>query len=65
MKTFTARSSFIEEISYDEDRQILTVTVKGRQYTYYRVPASVVEDFVNAPSQGRYYGAYIKNGDYS
>lgn len=46
---------------YDEQEQELDVTFKnGAVYTYSKVPKEVYEQFLKAPSQGKFFNANIK-----
>lgn len=54
-------SSMIQEIEYDDDSKILTVTFsKSSKYEYYYVPKEVYEGLINAESIGKYFAANIK-----
>jgi len=54
-------SSNISSRGYDLERQVLAVTFKsGDVWHYASVPPQLAEDFFNAPSAGRFYGANIK-----
>jgi hypothetical protein len=58
-------SSAIRRIEHDELTHQLYVTfTKGKAYTFYAVPRSVYEAFLNASSQGTFYNDHIK-GRYS
>jgi len=57
----TPESSNIEEISYDDVQEELTVTFrKSGQYAYEAVPAFVWRDFSAAPSKGQFLNELIK-----
>jgi len=59
------RSSLIRAIDYDSTTLTLKVElVSGKVYSYGGVPRSVVVEFANAPSPGRYWNAEVK-GRYS
>ena len=54
-------SSNIAAVGYDADSQTLAVEFKhGHVYHHLGVPASVVDDFDQAESKGRFYAANIK-----
>lgn len=54
-------SSAFRSVGYDAANRVLEVEfLRGAVYRYYNVPPSVYEDFINAPSLGRYYNWYIK-----
>ena len=55
-------STAIERIEYDELSRDLVVTfTSGRTYTYYGVPRDVYLNFIDAPSKGQFFNAYIKD----
>jgi len=55
-------STEIEWIGYEPKRSMLQVEfIEGRIYQYDEVPMAVYEDFLNAPSYGRFLEANIKN----
>lgn len=56
-------SSFVHRICYRAERQYLVVLLNRTYYHYCRMPKSVVEQWLEAPSQGRFYNTYIK-GNY-
>ncbi len=54
-------SSEIEWIGYEHRRNMLQVEfIAGSIYQYARVPERVYEDFLNAPSHGRFFEAQVK-----
>lgn len=54
-------SSMIQEIEYDDDSKILTVTFsKSSKYEYYNVSKEIYEGLINAESIGKYFAANIK-----
>lgn len=53
-------SSFLHNVCFDRGKQLLTLKLKSRRYTYCNVPYSVFVKLVNAPSKGEFYNAYIK-----
>jgi hypothetical protein len=58
----TVNSSAIRRISYDRKTKRLLVTfTTGRVYAYDRVPASVYEDFREAPSKGEFFNREIRD----
>ena len=55
-------SSVIRGAWYQPDRQQLDLLfTSGRRYRYTDVPAAVAEQFVAAPSKGRFYNSSIRN----
>lgn len=53
-------SSAIKRAEYDPVRARLTIWFPaGHSYDYCRVPASVWQGLLTAPSKGRYFNAYI------
>jgi hypothetical protein len=55
-------SSAIQSIEFDELTNRLRITfTSGKTYTYYAVPRSVYEGFLNAPSKGEFFNEYIKD----
>ena len=61
MKMFAVTdSSVIREIAFDNG----TLTVKfiqNRTYYFPNIPYSLFEDFINAPSKGKFFNEHIKN----
>ena len=56
-------SSLVKAIYYDESNEYLLVSLNGTFYHYCTIPVQVVNDWVDAPSLGKYYNAKIK-GNY-
>lgn len=56
-------SHAIRALSYDLSRSLLYIDFKNStpQYTYRNVPMNVFNDFLTAPSKGRFYNCYIKD----
>lgn len=64
-ETGVAESSYIQAIAYDSAVLQLTVTLKnGGQYTFFNVYPQTHEDFIQAPSKGKFFATVIK-GKYS
>lgn len=57
----TTRSGLINEISYDEATNELTLDLHGKKYKYFKVPQQVFTDLLAADSAGKYFLANIKN----
>jgi hypothetical protein len=58
----TVSSSAIQRIEFDELTHRLYITfTSGKTYTYYGVPRSVYERFVNAGSKGSFFNDHIKD----
>ena len=54
-------SSEIEWIGYEQKNRMLQVEfIAGGIYQYDNVPESIHQDFLNAPSHGRYFETEIK-----
>jgi hypothetical protein len=62
MTLHRVRSSAIEAMGYDPERQWLEVRWKGQQqvYRYYRVPAEVYQELQQADSLGTYMNEQVK-----
>lgn len=56
----TPSSSFVHRVCYRAERQYLVVLLGSTYYHYCRMPAGVVQSWLAAPSQGRFYNAVIK-----
>lgn len=55
-------SSNINDVSYDERSQTMSITFHdGSIYNYFNVPEGVYMRLVNASSVGGYFAAFIKN----
>ena len=55
-------SSAIQGVEFDELTHRLQITfTSGKTYTYYGVPRSVYERFLQAPSKGIFFNDYIKD----
>lgn len=62
MQKIHVTSSDIKTIGYDEESQILEVEfINGGVYQYFYVPILVYENFLNAPSKGKYLHDVIRN----
>ena len=60
-ETIRPDSSMIEEFSYDDETQTLTVTFcKGGTYSYADVPEDVFQSMKDASSVGRFFLQNIK-----
>lgn len=57
-------SSMFDSVGYDSGREVLEVQFHNGIYQYLDVPKEVYEDFVNAPSLGRYFLDCIRD-DYT
>lgn len=56
-------SSFVHKICYWGEKQYLIILLKETYYHYCRIPETVVDKWLLADSQGRFYHSYIK-GNY-
>ncbi len=54
----TPRSSFISELCYDSSR--VTATMSGSKYTFCGISRSLFDQWVSAPSVGKFYHSRIK-----
>lgn len=64
VSTFTCqditRSSFIERVCFDTDKQYMFVKSNGTYYKYCKIGPEVVSRFLAAPSMGKFYNAQIR-----
>ena len=61
MDRTSVSSSNIASIGYDSENNVLEVEfLSGSVYQYYSVPEYIYNDFMNAPSHGRYLNWNIK-----
>lgn len=57
-------SVFMQQATYNEDSQQLTITMKnGGQYIYSGIFKSLFDDFLEAPSKDKFYNQMIKGND--
>lgn len=56
-------SSVISSFKYHPESQILEIEFRasGEMYRYFEVPPSVHQEFLNAPSKGKYFNSEIKD----
>ena len=65
MKEVPLTSTALLGYTYDPDCQLLWIHFRtGQRYLYESVPQYVIDEFLNAPSQGQYFNAAIR-GRYS
>ena len=62
MKLIPVQSSNVRLIGYEDG--ILEIHFKDSVYHYYNVPQSVFDDFLNAPSKGRFVHKHLKSYTY-
>lgn len=61
LKMIPVRSSYIAYVGYDPDNMILRIQfAEGSVYDYHSVPVSIAQQFLAAPSKGKYYAEWIK-----
>lgn len=61
MNMVAVSSSSIALIGYEADSLTLRVVFHdGKTYDYHGVPPLIANQFLNAPSKGRYYAGFIK-----
>ena len=53
-------SSFVHRICYQSDSQYLVVLLKNTYHHYCRMPPEIVQEWLSAPSKGKFYNAYVK-----
>ena len=58
--TDITRSSFINRACYDKVQKFMVVQLRSVYYPYCEMPAATFNEFLAAPSMGRYYNANIK-----
>jgi hypothetical protein len=58
--TDITRSSFINRACYDQAQRFMVVQLRTVYYPYCEMPPATYEDFLSAPSMGKYYNANIK-----
>jgi hypothetical protein len=62
MMILTPDSSAFSRLSYDRNRQLLTVRFRDRtSYQYHGVPEHIFTSMSSAPSLGRYFNLEIRN----
>jgi KTSC domain len=55
-------SSAIQSIEFDElTNRLQIMFTNGKTYTYFAVPRSVYESFVNASSKGIFFNQFVKD----
>ena len=55
------KSSMLEAAAYNDEKWVLSIRFKsGLELAYQEVPPEVNDEFLSAPSQGKYYNANIK-----
>jgi hypothetical protein len=60
-KRIAVDSNYLRSVGYDSENQVLEIEFRrGEVYQYIEVPATVYTDLMNAPSQGKYFNAHIK-----
>jgi hypothetical protein len=65
MKMQRVISSNIVAIGYDAGSELLQIEFKnGSVYQYHRVPSSIANGLLNAPSHGKYFARFIRNAGY-
>ena len=63
MQRHSVSSSSIASIGYESVAQTLEVEfLGGRVYQYYGVPEPLFGEMMQAPSAGRFFHVYIRNG---
>ena len=63
MQRQSVSSSNIVAIGYDIETQTLEIEFHGgRAYQYYGVPEAMYREIMQAPSKGKFFHSYIRNG---
>lgn len=60
MEAIAVRSSFIKGAAYNENRQLLRLTIGDKWYYYYGVTKQKMARFKKSPSKGEYFVNHIK-----
>lgn len=60
---YDTMSSFVNRICYQSENEYVVVLLKRTYYHYCRFPPTLVQQWLNASSKGRFYNAYVK-GEY-
>jgi hypothetical protein len=60
MNRIRVQSSNIVSVGYDEKSKVLEIEFDNGIYQYFDVPQDVYEDFMNAPSLGKFFHKEIK-----
>lgn len=62
MQSHDFKSSMLNSCTYDETKELLTLTFQkgGQTYEYRDVPEAVYNDFVSAESAGKFFLSQIK-----
>ncbi|MCC6776668.1 MAG: KTSC domain-containing protein [Hyphomicrobiales bacterium] len=55
------RSSFINRVCHNRDKQEMVIQLSGTYYVYCGIPQGVVEDMLAAESMGRHFNAQIRS----
>jgi hypothetical protein len=58
--TDVTRSSVVNRACYDKAKRFMVVQLRGTYFPYCELPAGTYEEFLAAPSMGKYYNASIK-----
>lgn len=62
VEIFQPNSSNLDEITYDDETQVLTVQFKsGLKYEYLSVPRAAFEGLKDAPSAGSYFHGKVRS----
>jgi hypothetical protein len=61
MKMITVDSTTLRTVGYDAERQLLQIEFQNRStYQYFKVPPTVYEKLLHAPSKGAYFNRAIR-----
>ena len=61
MRKVAVESSNLDEVGYDEEREVMQVTFNnGRVYRYYQVPPAIFNSLLQADSKGSYFWENIR-----
>jgi len=60
LRAFTHSSSFVGNVTYDQDNQGMTILLNGKEYSFCGVPERIFDAFEGADSKGAYFARNIK-----
>ena len=63
--TQIARSSFIRSVCHERSSATTVVQLNTTWYQYCGIPHATIQDWLSAPSMGRFYNRHIKGAAYA
>lgn len=57
-------STLINRVCYNQHHLYMLILLKATWYHYCEIEPDVVDGLLTAPSKGKYYNAYIRNGQF-